>query len=91
MPRYYTGSKLTFTTTVKNNGILTDAASIYFKWKVGLYGTETTVTPTRTTTGTYTVDVVPLVGGNLYTRWDTDGTFDVATEPVINIHESAFA
>ena len=90
MTRYFPNSKVPFTTEFRNNGVLTDVPQITFTWKVTSRGLETTVTPTHPSTGVYAVVVVPSQAGNLYARWDTEGTFDVVAEPVINIKESAF-
>jgi DNA-binding XRE family transcriptional regulator len=83
MTRFYPGSTVPFTTTVKNNGTLVDPTTITFKWKIGLWTNETVVTPTRDSLGSYSVSVpIPADsdGGNLYFRWDTDGNYDIASE-----------
>jgi hypothetical protein len=90
MPRFRPDSTITFNTEVRNNGVLTDAPELMFKWKMGYHGTETTVTPTHDGTGLYSVEITPETSGNLYANWDTDGALDVADEIVINIAESAF-
>jgi hypothetical protein len=90
MARIYPGSTLTLTQSVTVGGVLTDAAQITFKWKMGLYGSETSVTPTHTGTGTYSVSITPTSSGDLYWRWDTDGTLDMAQEGVTNIAPTQF-
>jgi hypothetical protein len=85
------GSTQEFSTEVRNNGILADAADITFRYKYGMYGTETIVTPLRASTGNYYTPVTFTESGNLYYRWDTDGAFDVAKEGVVNIAGSVFA
>lgn len=84
------GETKTLSTTVTNNGTLTDASAITFKWKIGRNGTETVLTPTRASLGTYYVTITPDNSGNLYCRWDTDGALDTVEEPIYNIAESAF-
>jgi hypothetical protein len=92
MKRLRPGMKVTFSTEVRNNGTLTDASAITLKTKMGPYGTEQTDTPTHTGTGLYSVVdyVLPNFGGNLYGRWDTDGSLDVADEFIVNIADTAF-
>lgn len=90
MPRYFAGTTITITQVVRVDGVATDASAIYFKWKMGLYGSETSVTPTRDGTGTYHVDITPTEGGDLYYRWDTEGDLDTAQEGVINIADTQF-
>lgn len=84
------GSTIQLTTTVKVGGILTNAAAIEFKWKMGLWGEEVSVTPSLVTTGTYRVSITPLEGGNLYYRWDTEGALDTAKEGVIAVRDTQF-
>ncbi len=94
MSRHYPGSTVTVTTEVRDSaGDLTDAADITMVWKRGLYGTETSETPTNTGTGLYSASFVPEAGGNHYVRWDTGeegDAIDVADEQVIPVRESAF-
>lgn len=90
MPRYYAGTTITLTNAVRVAEVLTDASAITFMWKIGLYGTEHTETPTRVSTGTYEVDLTPDKGGDLYWRWDTEGALDTAQEGVINIAPTQF-
>jgi hypothetical protein len=82
MSRYYPGATVTVTTEVRDSaGVLTDAADITMVWKRGLYGTETSETPTNTGTGLYSASFVPEAGGNHYVRWDTGKrTFHAARE-----------
>lgn len=88
--RLYPGSTITLTNRVYVGDTLTDAADITFTWRMGNYGCPTTVTPTKTATGTYEVSITPLCGGNLYYRWDTEGDLDTAAEGVISIQDSQF-
>jgi hypothetical protein len=88
--RLYPGTTITLTNRVYVGDTLTDAADIAFTWKMGLYGRPTSVTPTRTDTGTYEVEITPLEGGNLYYRWDTEGELDTAAEGVLSIADSQF-
>lgn len=90
MPRYYAGTTITLSQSVRVSDVLTDAADIYFKWKMGLRGTENTETPEHISTGSYEVEITPDQGGDLYYRWDTEGTLDVAQEGVINIKDTQF-
>lgn len=88
--RIYPGTTLTLTNRVYVGDTLTDAAEITFTWKMGLTGCPATVTPTNTATGTYEVNIVPLIGGNLYYRWDTEGDLDTASEGVLSVADSQF-
>lgn len=89
--RLYPGMKATFTTTVYGtDGLQTDAPDLTFKFKIGLYGEETSSTPTRTGLGAYSATIDIPSSGNLYYRWDTDGALDVAKEGVVNIARTAF-
>jgi hypothetical protein len=88
--RYFPGTLITLQQAVRVADVLTDAAQISFKWKEGLYGSETTVTPTRLSVGLYSVSIIPTKGSNLYYRWDTDGVLDVAQEGILNIADSQF-
>lgn len=88
--RIYPGSTFFLYNRVWVNGVLTDADSITFQWKMGLTGKPQFVTPEKTETGTYRVPVTPLTGGNLYFRWDTEGTLDTAAEGVLSIADSQF-
>lgn len=94
MPRYFPGSTITVSTEVRDeNGDLADAADITMVWKRGLYGTETSETPTHDGTGLYSATFVPEAGGNHYVRWDTGvegDAIDVADEQIIPVKESAF-
>jgi hypothetical protein len=90
MARIYAGTTITLSVNVTVSDVLTDAPQVYFKWKMGLYGTETSVTPTHDGTGLYEVSITPLEGGDLYYRWDTEGTLDVAQEGVLNIAGTQF-
>lgn len=88
--RLYPGTTFYLYNAVRVNGVLTDADDITFQWKMGLYGRPQSVTPEKTATGTYRVPVTPLVGGNLYYRWDTEGTLDTAAEGVLSIADTQF-
>lgn len=88
--RLYPGTTFYLYNTVRVAGVLTDAATITFQWKMGLYGEPQSVTPERVSTGTYRVPVTPLIGGNLYYRWDTEGALDTAAEGVLSIADSQF-
>lgn len=88
--RIFPGSTITLGNTVRVDGVLTDAAQITFQWRMGLTGTITSVTPTRTALGTYEVSITPLKGGNLYYRWDTEGELDTAGEQTLSIQDSKF-
>ncbi len=88
--RIYPGTTITLTNRVYVGTSLTDAANITFTWKMGLYGCPQSVTPTKTATGTYEVSITPIVGGNLYYRWDTEGNLDTAAEGVLSIADSQF-
>jgi hypothetical protein len=88
--RIYPGTTITLTNVVRVGSTPTDAADIAFQWKMGLNGTVTSVTPTRTALGTYEVNITPLEGGNLYYRWDTEGELDTAAEGVLSIADSQF-
>lgn len=89
--RIYAGTTITLQTVVKVSGAATDASAITFKWKEGgRRGAEKSVTPTRASTGTYTVSITPTKSGNLYYRWDTEGALDYAEEGVLSIADSAF-
>ncbi len=89
--RRYAGSTIRLTASVYVDDVLTDASAITFKWKMGLYGCENSVTPTHSGPGVYYVDVEPEEGGDLFYRWDTDGALDVAAEGALNIAEPRFA
>lgn len=90
MTRYWPGSSITFTTQVTVNGVLSDAAAISFKWKIGRSGAETTVTPIHAGSGIYEATIVPTEAGALFWRWDTDGTIDQAKEGHTMIEETQF-
>lgn len=89
MPRYEVGEKITVTTVVvdRTTNLPTDAADITCKYVIQPYGVLTSVTPEHTATGTYSVTIVPDIPGTLYVSWDTDGTYDVADEFVLNIKD----
>lgn len=89
MPRYEVGEKVTVTTTVvdRDTNLPTDAPDITCKYIIEPYGTLTSVTPTHVSTGVYSVTLVPDLPGTLYVSWDTDGTYDVADEFVLNIKD----
>lgn len=89
MPRVFPGSAVPFTTTIKVDGVATDAPDILFIWRIGKRGDETTTVPTKTATGTYAVTVVPETSGTLYGYWYSD-TLGLVEEVTINIAESAF-
>jgi hypothetical protein len=88
--RWLVGQTKTLSTTVTNNGTLTDAADITFKYKIGRHGQEVPITPSHASLGVYYVEVTPDKSGNLYCRWDTDGALDVASEPIYIIRRSSF-
>jgi hypothetical protein len=88
--RIYPGTTITLTNAVRVADVLTDAAEITFQWRMGLTGTITSVTPTRTALGTYEASITPLTGGNLYYRWDTEGDLDTAAEGILSIANSQF-
>lgn len=88
--RIYPGTTITLTNVVRVGNSPTDAADITFTWQMGLYGAPQSATPERTATGTYEVSITPLVGGNLYYRWDTEGTLDTAAEGILSIANSQF-
>jgi hypothetical protein len=88
--RYIAGTTLVLTNVVYVGNTPTDAADITFQWRMGLTGEITSVTPTKTATGTYEVSITPLKGGNLYYRWDTEGVLDTAGEQTLSIANSQF-
>ena len=88
--RIYPGTTVTLTTNVTQAGALTDAAAITFKWRHGNRGVETSITPTNTGTGVYTVSFIPLKTGNVYYRWDTEGTLNTAKEGTLAIADTQF-
>ena len=88
--RIYPGTTVTLTNMVKVSGALTDAAAITFTWRQGRRGAEKSITPTNTATGTYEVSFTPLKGGNVYYRWDTEGTLNTAKEGTLAIADTAF-
>lgn len=90
MPRFFPGSTITLRNYVRVSETLTDASAITFTWKMGPRGVETSVTPTRASTGSYYVEITPDEGGNLYYRWDTEGALDMAREGVLSIAETQF-
>lgn len=90
MPRFFPGSTITLRNFVRVDETLTDAAQIVFIWKMKQRGTEHTVTPTRASTGSYYVEITPEEGGDLYYRWDTEGTLDAAREGVLSIADTQF-
>lgn len=89
--RRHAGSTITLGLSVYVDGTLTDASAITFQWRMGLYGDQTSVTPTRTGTGVYSVAITPEEGGDLYFRWDTGGALDVAQEGALSIAGSRFS
>lgn len=90
MPRYVAGTTITLHQEVTVHDVDTATPEITFKWKMGRDGVEATITPTLISTGVYEVTVTPLTGGDLYYRWDTEGTLDTAQEGRLSIKESAF-
>lgn len=90
MPRYFPGMLVTLKVNVTVSDTLTDAPSVYFKYKEGLYGTENTLSPTHDGTGIYEVSFIPQQGGDVYYRWDTDGSLDTAQEGILNVAPTNF-
>jgi hypothetical protein len=90
MPRFYPHSKIGFTAQIKVDLQSTDTPQIHFIYKITNRGEEKTLTPTRLGLGLYFIELVPGEAGNLFFRWDTEGSLDTAKEGVINIAPSAF-
>lgn len=92
MARIHIGETFKLQTNVvdRANSNLTDAPNLTLRYKTTSRGEETTLTPIRISVGLYSVAITPTISGNLYYRWDTDGTFDVAKEGVINVARSVF-
>lgn len=88
--RYIAGSTITLGLSIYVDDVLTNESTLTFKWKMGRDGDESSVTPTHGTTGVYSVALTPLTGGDLYYRWDTEGTLDAAQEGRLSVKESAF-
>jgi len=89
--RRHAGSTITLGLSVYVDDVLTDASAITFQWRMGLYGDQTSVTPTHAGTGLYSAAVTPEEGGDLYFRWDTGGALDVAQEGALSIVGSRFS
>lgn len=89
--RIYPGSTVSFSAVVSVDGTPTDASAITFKYRIG-DGKITTVSPTKTATGTYSVSITLDSDefGFLYTLWDTQGGLDTAKEQVFMIEPGAF-
>lgn len=89
MPRYQVGETFTVTTTVtdKATNLPADANDITCKYIIEPYGTLTTATPTRVSTGVYSVEITPDRPGTLYVSWDTNGAYDVADEFMVNVKD----
>jgi hypothetical protein len=73
MTKYWPNTQITYRTTVKNNGVLAGPTTITFQYKIGRWGTWTSVTPATISTGIYTASVTPTYGGPLYWQWRTTG------------------
>lgn len=88
--RIYPGTTVTLQTQVTAGGALTNSASITFKWKHSNFGEEKSITPTNTATGTYQVQITPTRSGNVYYRWDTEGTLNTSKDGVLSVARSPF-
>lgn len=88
--RWHVGQTRTLSTTVTNNGAVTDATDISFRYKIGRDGAEKVLAPSRADLGVYYVEITPDKAGLLFCRWDTDGDLDVVDEPIYHVRESAF-
>ena len=89
--RIYPGSTVTLQTVVTVSGAATDASAITIKWRIGRKGSVTTLTPTRSATGTYSVTITPTKAGNLHYRWDTEGALDYSEEGTLLVADTQFA
>lgn len=90
MARLKAGQTVTLTLTVTDdNGDLEDATGLTFEWKQGFYGCVETVTPTRLSTGLYSVNIVPDLGGNVHYVWRSTAS-EICEEGVLSVKRSAF-
>jgi hypothetical protein len=90
MTKYYPGTQITYGTTVTNNGVLATPATIAFQYKESSWGGWTSVTPNLISTGVYTANVTPTLGGALFWQWKTTGPA-VVQEGMTYIEPSAFS
>ena len=90
MGHWHVGETKTLQTEFMVGKTDVDTPAITFKYKIGKFGSEKTITPTHNGTGIYTAAVTPDTSGYLYARWDTDGTYDAVIEPTYFIKESPF-
>lgn len=88
MAKYYAGTKITVSTSITNNGTLTDPTTVTFKWRINRDGEENTATVTNSSTGVYTTDITPEDPGVLYGKWETTGTPTVTKAVRIVIHDA---
>ena len=73
MTRYYPNTDIIYRNEVRVAGVLTDATTITFQYKLGKWGAWTSVTPLHPSTGVYTATVTPSYGGALFWQWKTTG------------------
>ena len=89
MSRIHVGETITVSTTVidRITNLPVDASDITCNYIIKPYGTLVTATPTRVSTGVYSVQITPDIPGTLYVSWDTNGAYDVADEFTVNVKD----
>jgi hypothetical protein len=90
MTHWHVGETRILTARFELGNTPTDAAAINLRYKIGTNTTETVVPVTRDAAGNYSAKVTPTESGNMFVRWDSDGTYDVVEEPIYHIKESKF-
>jgi len=87
--KHQKGETLVIRTSVKNaSGVLEDPDEITFKYKMGLNGDETSLTPQNISTGIYEVETVTNEAGNFYGVWtSTTGTQKTIEQVKVPVHE----
>lgn len=69
---------------------LADPTTVTFTYRYASHGDWKTATPTKTTTGIYTVNFVPEYPGLIYTRWQGTGDLVVSVEDTLLVEPTAF-
>ena len=91
MSRWNIGETKTLIATFYIGNDQEEAPQINFKYKIGSQSPETSIIATHEGLGVYSVKITPETSGNLFYRWDTEGTYDVVKEGIINVAPSVFA